>query len=105
VAQSDAADDSASAAREVPNLYKIRDKEHICDLRLPSKCGIVGKDLEIFLDFQRNAQECSMVRATLVMTETRPEGTRIQVERKAVCCISFHFFSTLPSWCRRRRPS
>jgi hypothetical protein len=84
IAQSDAADDSANAPREVPNVYKICGKEHVCDLRLPSKYGIVGRDLEIFLDFQRNVQECSVVRATLVMTETRPEGTRIQVATSLV---------------------
>lgn len=65
--------------REVPNVYMIRDKEHICNLRLPSKHGLVGRELVIELDFAECLQECSLVRAALIMSEVRPDGTRVQV--------------------------
>ena len=58
----------------------IRDKNHICDLHLPSKVAIVGRELVISLDFSECLQECSLVRAALVMTEMRPDTTRIQVQ-------------------------
>lgn len=57
----------------------IRDREHICNLHLPSKHGIIGKDFSIALDFTECVQECSVVRAVLIASELRPDDSRIQV--------------------------
>jgi hypothetical protein len=57
----------------------IRARDHICDLHLPSKVAVPGTELFISLDFSECVQKCSAVSATLVMSETRPDKTRVQV--------------------------
>lgn len=76
--QSEAGDD-AQERKEVSNVYMVRDREHICDLHLSSASLRPGRDVEVHLDFNDSRQPCSMVRATLVLSETRPDGSRIQV--------------------------
>lgn len=75
-----------SAPREVPNVYMIRDKDHICDLHLKSQHVAPGADVHIHLDFADCHQPCSLVRATVMQSETRPDGSRIQV---GCCCIVY----------------
>lgn len=77
--------DGDNEAREVPNVYMIRDRDHICDLHLPSKVAVVGRELLISLDFSQCVQACTTVSATLVMAEMRPDATRVQVWGYSVC--------------------
>lgn len=64
---------------QVPNVYMVRDRDHICDLHLSSQHLSPGSDVEVHLDFTDNIQPCSMVRATIVLSEVRPDGSYIQV--------------------------
>ena len=57
----------------------IRNRDHICKLRLPLQYGISGRDLQIHLDFTECIEECSVIRATLYQKECRPDESRIQV--------------------------
>eukprot|EP00600_Ochromonadales_sp_CCMP1393_P008402 CAMPEP_0174970814 /NCGR_PEP_ID=MMETSP0004_2-20121128/9624_1 /TAXON_ID=420556 /ORGANISM="Ochromonas sp., Strain CCMP1393" /LENGTH=365 /DNA_ID=CAMNT_0016220651 /DNA_START=313 /DNA_END=1410 /DNA_ORIENTATION=- len=70
--------DSHPGSSEVPNIYMIRDKQHICNLRLDSKYAIAGHSVSIALDFSEGVQQCTMVRATMIMGERRPDDSRIQ---------------------------
>ena len=76
----------------VGDIYMVRDLEHICALHLQSQAGgsgdggggggsavSAGGVLGVHLDFTDSLQACSVVRATLVMSETRRDGTRVQV--------------------------
>lgn len=65
--------------KEVSNVYMVRDRDHICDLHLSSASLRPGRDVEVHLDFTDSLQPCSMVRATVVLSEVRPDGSRIQV--------------------------
>lgn len=67
------------AIKEVPNVYRIRDKDHICDLHLQSQHVAPGADVRVHLDFADCHQPCSLVRATVVLSEVRPDGSHIQV--------------------------
>lgn len=82
--------------KEIPNVYMIRDREHICDLHLPSRHGVIGRDLSISLDFTECVQECSVVRAVLIASELRPDDSRIQVRAEYSHYVNDHiniFFS------------
>jgi len=72
--------------KDVSNVYMVRDREHICDLHLSSASLCPGRDVEVHLDFNDSRQPCSMVRATVVLSEVRPDGSRIQV---LLCAMLF----------------
>jgi hypothetical protein len=93
---------SRSVTREAASIYMIRDLDHICDLHLQSKFGIIGKDVHIFLDFSECVQLCTVMRATLILSEKRPDGTRIQVNYRKdhfafICGITISMFPCC--WC------
>lgn len=72
----------------------IRNRDHICKLRLPLQYGISGRDLQIHLDFTECIEECSVIRATLYQKECRPDESRIQVSsscNESVVCDSNHY--------------
>lgn len=78
-----------AAPREVPNVYMIRDKDHICDLHLRSQTVAPGGDVLVHLDFVDCLQPCSQVRVTVMQSETRPDGSRIQVRVYVCVCVWF----------------
>jgi hypothetical protein len=70
---------TGNGLREVPNIYMIRDNDHICDLHLASKYAVVGNSVMISLDFSDCVQTCSAVRASVVLSERRPCDSRVEV--------------------------
>ncbi len=74
-------------SKEVANVYMVRDRDHICDLHLSSQSVAPGGEVEIHLDFTDCIQPCSVVRATIVISEVRPDGSRIQVSILSVFSV------------------
>ena len=70
---------AAPNSKQVDNVYMVRDRDHICDLHLSSQPLCPGSDVDVHLDFTDNIQPCSMVRATIILSEVRADGSHIQV--------------------------
>lgn len=73
------ADGEFSNSSALGATYKIRDNIHICNLHILSCYTSPGQDVELNLDFADNIQACYLARATVIMSERRPDDSRIQV--------------------------
>ena len=66
--------------------YMVRDQGLVCCLKLQSRQIRAGQNLGIHLDFSQGQQECRAVRSTLVVSEMRLDGSKVQ-DKAVGCCI------------------
>lgn len=60
------------------NIYRISDEDYICNLLLDQNPISPPHDLSVYLDFSSGVQRCVAVKASLIMSEQRPDSSRIQ---------------------------
>lgn len=65
------------------NIYKVHDNEYICSITVEKASISPGHAVAVVVDFSGNRQPCQTLRATLLQSEQRADGS--QVQQRVIC--------------------